>query len=172
MDNPPAVTRRTVALGAVWTVPVVAVAAVVPEASASAADCTAVTVTASCTTTSGQSRFCLSSSRPIQSGSRFGFSSSISAISDPTLTVDFSGLAPYLLASGSAASGYTLTAASTIPAGTQLCFTARVTGGYVYTVTNTLNTLNVNGGSNCVGGAPSDTTRITGSFLGGVSCSA
>lgn len=166
-------TRRTVAKGAAWAVPAVAVGSVIPAASASAADCSAVSVTASCATNALTQKFCISSSQPIAVGSKFAFSASISLFflgSRPAVTPNFTTLAPYLTATGSTTSGYFLTVVTAIPAGTQLCFTSRASGGFNYAVVGTINAININGGSDCAGGEPSDSARSRSDFLGNESC--
>lgn len=151
------VSRRTLARGIAWAVPVIAVGAAAPTASASAADCSAVTVTATCVGNRG-SKFCISSTRAINSGSKFAISASGFAFLAPSIAVNLAGLSSYFISGSAPGGGLLLTAVTAVPANTQLCFTTTISGGAVYTITITLNTININGGSDCAGGAPSNST--------------
>lgn len=150
------VSRRTLAKGSAWSIPVLAYGAVVPSSSASPAACGALSLTSFCTNlptlnTNATSvpTFCITPGIAIQPGSTFvGAISGGSPGTAPNQSGSFLNYANVTSLSGTTA---TFTVSQTIPAGTKVCLTATFTSRFRGRLIVSFSARNINGGANCDG---------------------
>lgn len=154
MTTPDHASRRTVAKGIAWSIPVIGVGAVAPHATASTAACEAAVLTSSCTTftnanSTSTPTFCVTPGIAIQPGSTFAVALSGAFLSStPTATGNFLTYANLTSISATMA---TFTVISTIPAGVTACLTVVFTSTFTGTATISFSARNINGGLDCSG---------------------